>query len=108
MSQQTPRRWSTFGLRSLFLLVLIVAAYFSGWRSARWTAERDKQAAVRKAVEEVQAAKEAESRANVTFGSGMVLGFSEASSVEELLLPEDSRDLSQVTAAEDKPPLRSP
>jgi hypothetical protein len=42
------RRWLTFSLKSLFLLILIVAAYFAGWRSARWTAERGKEAARRK------------------------------------------------------------
>jgi hypothetical protein len=55
MSDRTPRRWLMFSLRSLFLLVLVVAAYFAGWRSATWTAEREKEAAVRKAVEELQA-----------------------------------------------------
>src|SRR5437867_11235128 len=58
MTHQAPRRWLRFSLRSLFVLVLVVAAYFAGWRSATWTAEREKEEAVRKAVEELQAARE--------------------------------------------------
>ncbi len=113
MSQQTPRCWLSFSLKSLFLLVLIVATYFAGWRSALWTAEREKEAAVRKAVEELQELRVREGRVNVFFGSGLVQEgfkeFSEVSSVEELLLTlEGSRDLSQATAAEEEPPLRSP
>src|SRR5262245_61574758 len=55
MNDKPPRRWLTFSLRSLFVLVLVVAAYFAGWRSATWMAEREKEAAVQKAVEELQA-----------------------------------------------------
>jgi hypothetical protein len=58
VNEPTSFRWLRFNLRSLFLLVLIVAAYFGGWRSALWTAEREKQAAVRKAVEQLQTAPE--------------------------------------------------
>jgi hypothetical protein len=60
MSDKTPRRWLAFSLQSLLVLVLVVAAYFAGWRSATWTAEREKEAAVRKAVEELQAAQDRE------------------------------------------------
>src|SRR6185503_15426425 len=60
MSQRTPLCWLRFSLKSLFLLVLVVAAYFAGWRSAIWTAEREKEEAVRKAVEELAAARQHE------------------------------------------------
>ncbi len=53
------RRCLTFSLRSLFVLLLVVAAYFGGWRSALRIAEREKEAAVRKAVAELQTARKA-------------------------------------------------
>jgi hypothetical protein len=66
MSQKARRRWLTFSLRSLFVAVLIVAAYFAGWRSALWTADREKEAAVQQALEDLQAAEERQrARANV-------------------------------------------
>ena len=37
----TSRRWFQFGLRSVFVLTLVIAAYFAGWRSAQWKAKRD-------------------------------------------------------------------
>ena len=55
------RCWLTFSLKSLFVLILIVAAYFAGWRSALWIAEREKEEAVRKAVEELEALQDQES-----------------------------------------------
>ena len=39
----TSRRWFQFGLRSVFVLTLVIAAYFAGWRSAQWKAELDKE-----------------------------------------------------------------
>jgi hypothetical protein len=113
MNQRMPRRWLSFSLRSLFLLVLIVATYFAGWRSATWTAEREKAEAARKAVEESRSARPLKGLVSVSIGSGLVLGgfkeFTEASSVEELRLTLDGlRDASQATAADETPPLRPP
>ena len=72
MSHNVRGRWLTFSLRSLFVLVMVVAAYFAGWRSALWIAEREKDDAVRKAIEEIQAAQKHGAGVNVHFSSGSV------------------------------------
>lgn len=46
------RRWFQFSLRSLLLLVLLVATYCAGWKSSQLKHERELQEAVRKAVEQ--------------------------------------------------------
>jgi hypothetical protein len=46
------RRWFQFSLRSVLLLVLLVATYCAGWKSSQLKHERELQEAVRKAVEQ--------------------------------------------------------
>jgi len=55
MRERSRGRWLSFSLKSLFLVVLIVATYFAGWKSALRIAEREKEATVKKAVEELRA-----------------------------------------------------
>jgi len=46
------RRWFQFSLRSLLVLMLVVAAYFGGWKSSQRKYEREMNEALRKAEEE--------------------------------------------------------
>jgi hypothetical protein len=72
-NRQPRRRWFQLSLRSLFLLTLLVAAYFAGYRTAVRQAE-NAQAAEREArlqAEREAAARKAEQEANFRFYLGI-------------------------------------
>jgi hypothetical protein len=48
------RRWFQFSLRSLMILVLVVGAYFGGWKSSQYKYEREMREANRKAAKEIE------------------------------------------------------
>jgi hypothetical protein len=70
------RRWFQFSLRSLFLLMLIVAVYCAGWKSASLKHEKELNEALNQAAKEAEELRAAHAAAQTTqiliTGSGMM------------------------------------
>lgn len=60
MSNRPTRRWFQWSLRSLFLLMLVVAAFFAGYSLARKQAEAEIRRAAEEAREAAEEAREAQ------------------------------------------------
>jgi hypothetical protein len=109
MSAKAPsRRWLSFSLKSLFMLILLVATYFAGWRSALRTAEREKEAAVQKAVDELKAVHEESLLLTLLDSRRRPCGnYIELASVEPPQM-DDEKEAIQSESVQETPPPRSP
>ena len=61
------RRYAQFSIRSLLGLMLAVACWCGGWKSAMWNAEHERREAIRRAKEEARMAVEADIEAKLSF-----------------------------------------